>query len=270
MLAAHPKIKTGQESDLFALYVGPQLRAWRNNLDQSENARGGLGLGCYHQEVQFLEILREYLDALLAPMVSGLAADELFLEKSPAHALFLPEILEMLPESRIIHLLRDPRDVVSSLLAASKGWGRDWAPRQAEHAIVTWLNHVHAARAAAALARPGQFVEMTYEALHRDPHCELAKTIAFLGLDWSEEDVEKTVEVNSAANMVNNRGTAIQLRGEFGGSGARKVSEPAGFVRNAKPGSWRDDLSFRDRIQIWRIARRQMRELGYRWSFPIV
>ena len=44
---------------------------------------------------------------------------------------------------------------------------------------------------------------MTYEALHRDPHCELAKTIAFLGLDWSEEDVEKTVEVNSAANMVN-------------------------------------------------------------------
>ncbi len=269
MLATHPKIQTGQESDLFALYVGPQLRAWRNNLDQSENARGGLGLACYHREAEFLDILRRYLDALLQPMVCGLAEGDLFLEKSPAHALYVGEILEMLPESRIIHLLRDPRDVVGSLLAASKGWGHEWAPREAGHATWTWLNHVRAARAAGAAARKDRFLEVTYESLHHDPFRELRRLLSFLGLNWPDDGIKRAIDANSPANTARTGGTAIRLHGEFGGVQGRVVSEPTGFIRNAKPGSWRTELSFRDRITIWRMARRQMRELGYRWPVPI-
>jgi Sulfotransferase family len=271
LLAAHPKIKTGQESDLFTMYIGPQLRAWRQNLDPSENSRGGLGLACYHKEARFIDILRQYLDALLEPMLSELAADELFLEKTPSHALFLGEIFELLPESRIIHMLRDPRDVVSSLLAASKAsWGRSWAPQDAAQATMIWLNHVSTARAAAAGLQSGQFTETTYEALYADPSQELGGILDFLGLHWSDEELQKAIEVNSAGNMVRTGGTPIQLKGEFGVRERSFVSEPAGFIRKAKPGTWREELSLRDRVRIWRMARAQMRELGYYWQAPIV
>jgi len=268
LLAAHAQIKTGQESDLFALYVGPQLRAWRNNLDQSENSRGGLGLACYHREMEFMDILRTYLDALLAPMVAGLNDGELFVEKSPAHALFLNEIMELLPESRIIHVLRDPRDVVASLMAASKSWGKSWAPGNAAHATMTWLSHVRSARTAAQTAPCGHFLETTYELLYSSPHEELKKMMDFLGLSWSEANLAQAIEANSAENILRTGGTPIQVRGEFGGSGGRVASEPSGFLRKARPGAWRNDLSWRDRWRIWRMARLQMGEVGYGWTTP--
>src|SRR5205085_953700 len=33
LLATHPCVRTGQESDLFDLYIGPQLRTWQHELE---------------------------------------------------------------------------------------------------------------------------------------------------------------------------------------------------------------------------------------------
>lgn len=47
LLASHPQIQTGQESHLFAAYIGPQLRAWRAGSDPLKwSGRGAVGLEC--------------------------------------------------------------------------------------------------------------------------------------------------------------------------------------------------------------------------------
>src|SRR5690606_32590718 len=144
LLSSHPRIRTGQESHLFNFYIGPQLRIWKKVLDPQATGRGGAGIGCYLTEEEFLGALRQYMNSLLTPLLAPLQAGELFLEKSPAHALFIPEIRRMLPEARFIHLIREPTDVVASLLAAARSWGAGWAPRRARSAALTWVRHVGA------------------------------------------------------------------------------------------------------------------------------
>ena len=70
----------------------------------------GVGVGA---KMPFLDSLAERCreDAqplvleLLQPMVGGLQPGELFVEKTPSHILFVPEIHALLPEARFIHVL---------------------------------------------------------------------------------------------------------------------------------------------------------------------
>jgi hypothetical protein len=96
ILASHPHIHTGQETNLFKDYLGPQLLTWRKGVSVNKGRRGGIGLACYFDYPQFSAILRSYMLALMEPMVGSLAPGEFFLEKTPSHALFLPDILEYL------------------------------------------------------------------------------------------------------------------------------------------------------------------------------
>lgn len=67
---------------------------------------------------------------MMSATFGNVVSDEYFIEKTPNHCQFIPEIVQMLPNCRIIHIIRDPRDVVSSMLAASKtSIGADWAQK---------------------------------------------------------------------------------------------------------------------------------------------
>ena len=59
LLATHPMLRTGQESDVFDLYIGPQLRAWERELDPASSGRGGVGLACYFQDAEFRRVLKQ-------------------------------------------------------------------------------------------------------------------------------------------------------------------------------------------------------------------
>lgn len=268
LLASHPLVRTGQESDLFAVYIGPQLRAWRRELDERTRVRGGLGLGCYFLETEFLLLLKEYTFKLLKPMIADLQPGEVFVEKTPSHALYIPEILELLPKSQFIHLLRDTRDVVASLLAASRSWGKSWAPADARRATKMWLTHVKAVREAARGLSARQFIECRYEEFHASPVKALPRIYQFLGLEYDEDLLTKATEMNSAEQKENVNATPIPVGGEFGKISGPAVKEPSGFVRKAKPGSWREDLRLLERIYIWIQARKTMEEFGYQWRLP--
>jgi len=268
LLATHPCIKTGQESDLFDLYIGPQLRAWQTELDPESSGRGGVGLGCYFTDTEFRDALREYLFRLLEPMVGQLRPDEVFLEKTPSHVLYVPEIHALLPDARFIHVLRDARDTVASLLSAARGWGRAWAPRRAKSAATTWVQHVRAARAAQHTLPPTQLVEVRYETLHADGAGSLRSLVDWLGLSWSDEEIGAALARNAPDAARAGKGTPIPLGGAFGQASGPVVKEPAGFVRRARVGGWQDDLTLLDRVAIWRVAHSLMAEVGYPWSAP--
>ena len=268
LLATHACIRTGQESDLFDLYVGPQLRTWRQELSTDSSGRGGVGLGCYLRDGQFQEILKRYALELLQPMVGGLQPGELFVEKTPSHVLFVPEIHALLPRARFIHVLRDARDTVASLLSASRGWGRSWAPRRAGSAAATWVNHVRAAREAQRTLPHDAFIEVRYEAMHAQGASELRRLADWAGIVWSDTEILAALERNSPEAARTGAGTPIPLGGEFGASSGPVVREPEGFVRQARAGAWTTDLTFMDRVAVWRVARSTMAEVGYPWTAP--
>ncbi|HEU5397114.1 MAG TPA: sulfotransferase [Verrucomicrobiae bacterium] len=256
LLASHPRVKTGQESRLFE-YVGWQLRIWKQDLAQAgKSGRGGQGLPCYLTEPEFLAELKRHLGALLSAMVKDLAPGEFFLEKTPGHALWINEILELLPQSRFVHLIRDPRDVTASMLAAARDWGSNWATRRARKAARLWAQHVQAAREAGSRVPAGQFLELFYEDLFRAPEATVEKVAGFLNLPWSPAEIAAAVKANSAAELRKEKGTPIPLRGEQGKI-AGTVHEPKNFVRKAHPGSWREDLTWLERLQVgWELNRK--------------
>lgn len=268
LLAAHPRVRTGQESDVFDLYVGPQLRTWRREL-RATDGRGGVGLAAHLEEGEFVAALRRYMLALLEPMVGGLVEGELFLEKTPSHAVFLDEIHELLPDARFVHVLRDARDVVASLLAAHRSWGSAWAPGDPRLAAEMWVQHVQAARKGLAGLGRDKALEIRYEELEADTFAVLADVSRFLGLEWATGALRAAVDRNTAAESRSGRGTPIAVGGELAAAGAGTVVEPQGFVRKARSGGWREDLSARERVAVWRAARAAMADVGYRWTLPL-
>ncbi|MBV9328761.1 MAG: sulfotransferase [Chloroflexi bacterium] len=265
LLASHPCIRTGQESDLFDMYVGPLLRTWQHELRVDSSGRGAVGLGCYFTDAEFSQALKSFVLQLLAPMVANLLPGELFLEKTPSHVLFVPEIHALLPRARFIHVVRDARDTVASLLSASRTWGRAWAPRRAAHAARTWVTHVEAGRTAQRQLPAAQFHEVRYEALHANGFLELRELTRWLGLQWTDAELRSALDRNSPDAARQGHGTPIPLGGEFAGS---VVKEPAGFIRQARAGTWRQDLRPVDKLEVWRVARSTMARVGYAWTAP--
>jgi len=253
LLASHPKIKTGQESRLFE-YVGRSLQLWKIDLKSCR----GQGLPCYLNEPEFLSMQKEHLDSFLALMLKNLKPGEIFLEKTPAHALYVAEIFQLLPKAKIVHLARDPRDVVASLLAASKSWGRLWAPSRAEDAARMWMRHVWAVQNAATQLPAAQFLEIHYEDLYRETVATLQKISSFLNLSWIETEMSAAVKANAADELRAGRGTPIPIQGEHGEKVSKKVREPENFVRKARPGAWREDLTLLNRLRTTRILNKTM------------
>jgi hypothetical protein len=245
---------------------------WRWELTREDNpktatGRGGIGLSCYLREHEFLAILKDYMFQLMRAMLANLQPGELFVDKTPLHALYLAEIRELLPESRIIHVIRDPRDVVASLLAASRTWGLGWAPRTSRAAVRMWVEHVRAATEAAKNVSPGQFLEVRYENLLVSPETTLHDVGEFLGLEWDPVAINKAVENNKAETVKAGGGTPIPLYGEVAKRAGSIVRDPSAFIQNVKEGAWRRNLSLWDKFVVWYAARKTMRQVGYSWSW---
>jgi hypothetical protein len=267
LLATHPQIKTGQESTLFLFYIGPQLRAWRKELRTLSTGRGGTGLRAYLREEEFLKIVRGEMLQFMEPMVGELPPGHLFLEKTPSHCLFIPEILQMLPKARFIHILRDGRDVVASYRAASETIWKNFWQLSAYRASKLWVQHVEAVRKAQKNLTPQQFYEVRYEQLLDSPQPVLQNICRFLGLQWKEEDVEEAIKRNEA-KVAPKTATPIPLKGDFAVISGPQVKHPAGFIRKAKYGSWKEDLSPTEKMVTWAVAWRRLAKEGYPWILP--
>lgn len=105
----------------------------------------------------------------------------LWLEKSPNHLHYLPELLQAAPDLRVVHMVRSGTEVVASMVRAAhdypqSAWARVADPREAAN---RWNR---ALRATLHLAgRPGHHV-VRYEGLVARPAEVLSGVFSFLGL----------------------------------------------------------------------------------------
>jgi hypothetical protein len=141
-------------------------------------------------------------------------------------------VLEAVPESRIIVLVRDPRDVIASIadaMRAPNAWTQEWVPPELRQFDVEESARDYAQAMGAALAacdrHPGPKIVTTYEELRADPNAAIRRIRDTLGLSASDEAIDAAVYLHAWEHIpAAEKGTGR-------------------FYRKATPGGWRDDLS---------------------------
>jgi hypothetical protein len=223
IVCAHPAVaEVPGETYLFSHGVAPLMERFQHD------DRDAPGVGrVYADRARVVGAVRGLCDAVLgefaAPGQTHVA------ERTPWHVHHLPLIGEVYPDARFVHIVRDGRDAVRSLVA--KAWG----PATVGEGAQEWRASVEAGLAAA----PGlgdRLIEVRYEALLADPRAEVERVYAHLGL---EGGVDRAL--TAAAEVAN-------LGGHDGRVGA---------------GKWREGWGRRELRAFDRVAGDLLRELGY-------
>jgi hypothetical protein len=270
MLGSRPEIATPQETDLFTRYVQPLHDAWSWQLRGTPDdwrSRRFKGLPGLLSADEFRDLVRRGVDRVLEGVLKLAPEARIVVEKSPAHSLCAEVVAEYVPHARVVHLVRDGRDVVASLTAAGATWGRRWAPADVTDAARSWVRHVQGARDYRLIGFP--YREVRYETLVDGDAALLASVFEFVGLDVDPAECARIYDRHLLDRMrADAHGSPILLGGEFAPY-ADSYAEPAGFY-GAGGSGWRERWDARDRLRVHEVAGAELARLGYapdgRWA----
>lgn len=254
LLAQHPAVATSQETHLFSRYLAPLERGWKFEHDASLDRKRDTGLASLLSDEEFYSLIREFADRIFQRIADESARARVVVEKTPPHVRHGDLILKTFPDAYLLHVIRDPRSVVSSMLSASGSWALHWAPDSSIEAAKTWRSDVTAGRRLA--EETDRYREVRYEALIDDGPGELAKLYRWLGLPEDRSLCERAVEA-CAIDRLKKDSDGIETPWKL-------ESEPEQFFRKGKTDSWRQELSEADLRSVEFLAGPLMEELGYR------
>jgi Sulfotransferase family len=100
-------------------------------------------------------------------------------DKSPDYALMLDYIDALYPDAQILHVVRDPRDVIDA-------WRRFYGLKSVGRAARAWVRYVRAAHEFAARQPDDKVMEMRYEDLVGNPEPTLRTLFSWLGEPWDD------------------------------------------------------------------------------------
>ena len=150
-------------------------------------------------------------------------------------------INEMFPSALFIHIIRDGRDVASSVLKL------DWGPEDVIQAAEWWNEHVWVARRIGAFLGPKRYLEVRYESLVQESERELRRVCAFMQEDYSAEMLAYHSKADAAIPT-------------------DKRDLHRGFNRQpnaARTFAWKREMDPIDAVIFTRHARRMLTELDY-------
>lgn len=99
-------------------------------------------------------------------------------DKRPSYFRHVGTLLRMFPDAQFVHLIRDGRDCVASLMEMP------WYDKDVHHAISAWREAVDCGRRLTERLGPDTYYELQYERLVADPADELTRLCGFLGEDF--------------------------------------------------------------------------------------
>jgi len=262
MLAEHPLVQPVDETGL-GHHLGvwrPIPLAWATSEGEPPPLTTFAHIKAERPDYAFSDAYREGWEPLLRDFVLG----RLGLQHEPGRRMVIKEpggsqvadwVLGLLPGSRLVFLLRDGRDVVDSWLDAYRpgGWhyegdGGYPVSESGRLAFVRWQAAVWLFRTAAvqrayAQCAPDRRVIVRYEELLADPEEQLRRIHAVIGLDANPDGIREAVARHAI--------TEVSERGE------------GQFVRQAKPGGWRETLTAEEQEAVHAVLGPKLRELGY-------
>ncbi|MGZ8218220.1 sulfotransferase family protein, partial [Methylomagnum sp.] len=164
ILGNHPKIATARETHLFDVYLHRLYDRW----DSEEKSQDKDGLRILLSRSEFDGLCGQFASAVMNKIAAVKPGAALVLEKTPGNIKKHKLIKQFFPDAKFLHIVRDPRAVAASLLAAKQEpWG-NWAPNDVYSAARMWRDHVMLARRELVLYG-NDFKEIRYEDLSNNP-----------------------------------------------------------------------------------------------------
>lgn len=192
MLAAHPDVASAPETGLLRRYVG------KRRLERvAKNSSLQAAIGQLENDAQFQRLGLSATSILEASVKSGLPLDigayyeitrclgsenETFLDKDPRLAEDLPVIKAHFPFSYVVHIVRDPRDVIISKQRALWSKGQPlW--RQ----LFAGAAQVNLAQKHGPALFGERYITLKYETLIAEPHTTLEALCDRLNLEFKAD-----------------------------------------------------------------------------------
>ncbi|OWK38565.1 sulfotransferase family protein [Fimbriiglobus ruber] len=253
ILDSHPRVFGGPEFDCL-----PNIaHAWRRVVDALDAGR--ITAFCTRDQID--TCFGTLVENLLLPAADARGADVLC-EKTPFNVLVFSFLLEMLPRSRGVHVVRDPRAVVSSMLAVGARSRAKGAPTpdfvETVGAAVRFTRQCLDSGFAAAERFPDRLLTIQYESLVADPANEIKRVCGFLGVEFDDRMLapDRQPHLDLDAILVTNDGTWVDPTLDLQG------------IARTRTAAWERDLT-RDQIGLVCEEFRGhplLRRLGYRFD----
>ncbi|MFH1330214.1 MAG: sulfotransferase [Actinomycetota bacterium] len=151
--------------------------------------------------------------------------------KEPNGTMVAPVILKAMPRAKAIFMLRDPRDVIASLIDARKpgSWMDERLTQEFDRTKIVKQSIRRFEKIAEVLAEleataPDRFYEMRYERLRADTFAEMQHLAHVLALPCDESVLKRAVERHAYERIPAER------------------KGPGRFVRTARVGGWAEEL----------------------------
>jgi sulfotransferase family protein len=165
-------------------------------------------------------------------------------------------IMDLFPESALIFLLRDGRDVVDSWLDAYRdgSWATDEGayplddtgrPALIRWQSSVWLHRTEVVQETYARTHPKRRVLIRYEEMRDEPATALERISAMLGIEASREQLEAIARANEFSRV------------------PRRKKGNGQEIRRAQPGGWREHMSKEEILDMHEILGPKLEELGY-------
>ncbi len=178
VISAHPGVTAvPSETHLFFGIAQLMERFHHGGRDSPKTAL------VYVDRELLIDSVRDLCDRVLGQFLPPGGAR--LLERTALHADHAGLIGEVYPDAHLVHIVRDPRDVVRSLIA------QPWGPASVEEAAAEWRASVLGGLAARTHAR---YLEIRYERLRAEPRAEVERLYAALGLPRSPGAIEAAIE----------------------------------------------------------------------------
>lgn len=250
ILDMHPDILGGPEF----LHL-PDIMQLRGKLRDSV-ARGWIDLICSAEDVDGR--IRDLVTGFLLTFADRHGAKFLS-EKTPENVLVFPRLVEVFPDSKFIHIVRDPRATVASLLEVGKKARRKGeSPAPFARDVQAAIRHVHRCLASgfeAARVAPDKVHTVVYERLIRDPEAEGREICRFLGVAWTPEMLRPGDKKHLGESAITVNSKEIWYDAQTYNSNPRADSLE----------KWRGTLAAHEKLMVARafLGSEELRRLGY-------
>lgn len=220
ILAAHPDaVAVPTESNLFSKGLTPLQGRFQHG------AIGAPAVGrLYMERERFLDAVRDFCDTAFGGLLEVLGPEARHLvERSPMDSEVLDLIGEVYPDATFVHIIRDGRDVVRSLVS------QDWGPTSVAEAAGMWRDTVQHARDVGAVL--DHYHEVRYEQLLVNPADGVQSLYDATGFDLTATAVAAGVVEASISYNADPRAPQLaegKWRGSFSADDLAAFMEAAG------------------------------------------
>lgn len=166
MLDQHPSISSGSESFILESLYNLERHRWTELQALAMN------------QAQWRQRVRDLFSSIQEQRAIKRGKTR-WADKTPSYGLILDYIDDLYPDCQVIHVIRNPRDVIDS-------WRRRVGPVRARDAVHAWPTHIRAAREFRDTRPADRYSEVRYEELVAEPEKIAKGLIEWLGEPWDD------------------------------------------------------------------------------------